>query len=178
MLKPTEVPPHRWAEAAADLHHTHPIFDWLGAVDEVGRTDGLRVVVQAMKPDGGTAAIATTVTRDAAQLPTLAELWPGAVWCEREAGEAFGIRFIGGDPRPLLTRDTSPAHPLRKDVVLAARTARPWPGAGEPGGLAGSRRTAPPGVPDPTVWGNREPGDPADPAEVAASLAGGRRRRR
>ncbi|MGJ3507695.1 NADH-quinone oxidoreductase subunit C [Enemella sp. A6] len=178
MLTPTETPPEQWAEAAADLHAEYPIFDWLGAVDDVGRSGGLRVVLQAMNPDGDTAAIATTLPRENAELPGVAKLWPGAAWCEREGAEAFGIVFTASDARPLLLRDTSPATPLRKDVVLAARTARPWPGAGEPGGLAGSRRTAPAGVPDPAVWGNRNPDDPADPAEIAASLAGGRRRRR
>lgn len=178
MLTPQQVDADQWFAGAEQLKATHPIFDWLGAVDDLGRSDGLRVVLQAMDPDGRTAAIATTLSRDGAELAGVGDIWPGAVWCEREAAEAFGIAFTDGDPRPLLLRDTSPATPLRKDVVLAARTARPWPGSGDPGGLAGSRRTAPAGVPDPAVWGNRHADDPADPAEIAASLTGGRRRRR
>ena len=74
--------------------------------------------------------------------------------------------------------------PLRKDEVLAARTAVGWPGAKEPGesgdpGETSRRRLVPPGVPEPAVWGDREPSstDP-DPAEVAGSAAGGRTRRR
>ena len=53
------------------------------------------------------------------------------------------------------------------------------PGAKEPGETvaAGRRRLVPPGVPDPDVWGERE-GEPASPEEVAASVQGGRVRRR
>ena len=77
--------------------------------------------------------------------------------------------------------------PLRKDDVLAARTAEPWPGAKEPGegpaaggGASPSRRRmVPPGVPAPEVWGDRDPAlGPPDPAEVAAAVSGGRVRRR
>ena len=34
---------------------------------------------------------------------------------------------------PLLLPDGFEGHPLRKDFVLAARAAKPWPGAKEPG---------------------------------------------
>lgn len=178
MLTPDRVDAPQWAHAGRELHLTHPVFDWLGAVDDAGRSGGLRVIVQALTTDGQAAALDTLLDRTAAQVASLGELWPGAHWCEREAAEAFGIEFLGGDDRPLLLRNTSPVQPLRKEHVVAARVARPWPGAGEPGGLAGSRRTAPPGVPDPAVWGHRAVGDPADPAEVIDSVTGGRRRRR
>jgi NADH-quinone oxidoreductase subunit C len=46
--------------------------------------------------------------------------------------------------------------------VLAARVAKAWPGAKEPGesdadtrGSPARRKTRPPGVPDPEVWGPR-----------------------
>jgi len=46
---------------------------------------------------------------------------------------------------------------MRKDDVLAARTAEPWPGAKEPGeSEAGTTKRAPmrpPGVPAPGEWG-------------------------
>ena len=69
----------------------------------------------------------------------------------------FGIDF-DGHPNlvPLLLPDGFEGHPLRKDFVLAARVAKAWPGAKEPGesdddvGSSPSRRkTRPPGVPDP-----------------------------
>ncbi len=46
--------------------------------------------------------------------------------------------------------------------MLAARVAKPCPGAKEPGesdrDAPGRRKTLPPGVPDPAVWGPRPPG--------------------
>ncbi len=77
----------------------------------------------------------------------------------------FGITF-DGHPHlvPLLLPDGFEGHPLRKDFVLAARVAKPWPGAKDPGesdsdvGAAPSRRkTRPPGVPDPAEWGPHPP---------------------
>ncbi|MGH9251445.1 MAG: NADH-quinone oxidoreductase subunit C, partial [Acidimicrobiales bacterium] len=61
-------------------------------------------------------------------------------------------------------------HPLRKEFVLAARAAKPWPGAKEPGeggpGAAAPsrRRMLPPGVPD-ASWGPRAPGGGTDPSD-------------
>lgn len=178
MLTPHRVDATEWRSAVHQLSTTHPVFDWLGAVDDVGRSGGIRVIVQALTQDGEPSALDTVLDRDHAELDSVGGVWPGAYWCEREAAEGFGIEFTDGDPRLLLLRASSPAQPLRKERVLAARVARPWPGAGEPGGLAGSRRTAPPGVPDPAVWGHRELDDPADPASVIDSITGGRRRRR
>jgi NADH-quinone oxidoreductase subunit C len=83
----------------------------------------------------------------------------------------FGLTFEGHPNLvPLLLPDGFEGHPLRKDFVLAARAAKAWPGAKEPGesdadlgrgSSPGRRKTRPPGVPDPAVWGPRPPG-PAD----------------
>ena len=73
-----------------------------------------------------------------------------------------------------------PVRPLLKDVVLGARATQSWPGAKDPedAAQASRRRMAPAGVPEPEVWGAREPGDPAPADEVVAALQGGRVRRR
>jgi hypothetical protein len=83
----------------------------------------------------------------------------------------FGIVFDGHpNLTKLLLPDEFEGHPLRKEFVLAARAAKPWPGAKEPGeGGSGAaspsrRRMQPPGVPDPG-WGPRPPGQPAEPTE-------------
>ncbi len=154
-------------------------FDWLGAVDEIGRCDAIRVIVRlAPDPDGEGVRVETLVPRDGGSVASLGELIAGATWHEREVRDFFGIEFTGGDNRPLLLRDGAVGHPLRRDAVLAARVVRPWPGGREPGEVATARRRmVPPGVPDPEVWGERE-GDPASPEEVAASVQGGRVRRR
>ena len=73
---------------------------------------------------------------------------------------------------------------MLKDSVLVARAATAWPGAKDPEAdgraQASRRRTLPVGVPDPEVWGPqvRESGGEIDPVEVAASVSGGRVRRR
>jgi len=176
------VDPDAWHDAvAAALGEGHTWLDWLGAVDEIGREDGIRVIVRlAPTPDAdGVRIEVLTAGRDDPRLATVADLVPGAAWHEREVRDFFGVTFEGGDNRPLLLREGTVGHPLRRDAVLAARAVRPWPGAKEPGdaAAAGRRRMVPPGVPDPQVWGDRA-GRPAGPEEVAASLQGGRVRRR
>lgn len=171
-----------WHDAVARaLAQGHTWFDWLGAVDEIGRADAFRVIVRlapAPDADGVRIEVLTPGRADPA-LDSVADLVPGAAWHEREVHDFFGITFTGGDHRPLLLRPGAVSHPLRRDSVLAARAVRPWPGAKEPGdaGAAGRRRMEPPGVPDPAVWGHRT-GEPASAEEVAASLQGGRARRR
>ncbi|PYC61749.1 hypothetical protein C7C46_33645, partial [Streptomyces tateyamensis] len=59
---------------------------------------------------------------------------------------------------PLLLPDGFEGHPLRKEFVLAARVAKAWPGAKEPGesdheGGSTRRKMQPVGVPDPNEWG-------------------------
>ncbi len=61
----------------------------------------------------------------ALHLPSVCDLWPGAEWPEREVFDMFGIRFDGHpDLRRILTWETYPAHPLRKDYPLRGRGER------------------------------------------------------
>lgn len=64
--------------------------------------------------------------------PTLSDIYAGANWHEREAGEMFGLTFEG-HPQPvkLLLAEEFEGHPLRKDFPLMSREAKPWPGAPE-----------------------------------------------
>lgn len=192
-LLTVDVPPASWIaalETARDrLDCTY--FDWLSAVDEPGT--GFRVCAHLVAlPDRagpGPAVrrllVRTTVPHEAAVLPSAIGVYAGAAWHERETHEMFGIGF-DGHPHlvPLLLPEGFEGHPLRKDFVLAARVAKAWPGAKEPGesehGGPKRRTMLPPGVPDPNEWGplkGQLPPAPARPAR-AARPAGDRPARR
>ncbi|MGA5868473.1 NADH-quinone oxidoreductase subunit C [Streptomyces cinereoruber] len=166
-LLTVDVPPSSWITALTtardELGCTY--FDWLSAVDEPGT--GIRVCAHVVALGGGGAdgggpprrlLVRTTVPHAAPVLPTAVEVYAGAGWHERETHEMFGVDFTGHpNPAPLLLPENFEGHPLRKDFVLAARVAKAWPGAKEPGeshdGGPKRRQMLPPGVPDPNEWG-------------------------
>ena len=117
----------------------------------------------ASRPRVRRVLLRTRIPRNAAALPTATGVFAGAGWHERETHEMFGIDFTGHPHmETLLLPDGFEGHPLRKEFVLAARVAKAWPGAKEPGesdhgtgeaAPAARRRMLPPGVPDPNEWG-------------------------
>jgi NADH:ubiquinone oxidoreductase subunit C len=175
-----DVPADRWVEAVSlardGLGCTY--FDWLSAVDEL--EDGFRIVCHvAARPEprrgepraGGVEhlVVRTLVPRDEPVIDSLADVFAGARWHERETHEMFGVDFRHAgavlELDKLLLPEEFEGHPLRKEFVLASRVAKPWPGAKEPGesdhapaGTTSRRRARPPGVPTPEEWGPR----PAD----------------
>ncbi|MFG2649870.1 NADH-quinone oxidoreductase subunit C [Streptomyces sp. NPDC048436] len=186
-LLTVDVPPSSWITAleTARTALTCTYFDWLSAVDEPGTGFHVSAHVVALSPVRRL-LIRTTVPHEAPVLPTAVDVYAGAAWHERETHEMFGIGF-DGHPHlvPLLLPDTFEGHPLRKDFVLAARVAKAWPGAKEPGesehGGPKRRQMLPPGVPDPNEWGplkGQLPAAPARPARGAARAAGDRPVRR
>ena len=202
------VAPEDWlSSVVAARADGYRFFDWLGAEDLIGRQDALLVVLALRRLDrpADVLLLGTELNREAPELDSIRSVYAGAAWHEREAAELFGIEFSGGQPGRLLLAAGFTGTPLRRDEVLAARTGLAWPGAKEPGesdlhpepleGRASTgsahrgastgsapkprRRLVPPGVPDPAVWGDRDPAVP-DPtaSEVADSTTGGRQRRR
>lgn len=157
-------------------------FDWLSAVDEPGT--GFRVCAHVAALGEGTVRrllVRTTVPHEAATLPSAVGVYAGAAWHERETHEMFGIGFEDHPHLvPLLLPEGFEGHPLRKDFVLAARVAKAWPGAKEPGesehGGPKRRTMLPPGVPDPNEWGPLKGQLPPAPSRPArAARAGGDR---
>ncbi|WP_436524095.1 NADH-quinone oxidoreductase subunit C [Actinoplanes sp. HUAS TT8] len=157
-----DVPVARWWHAAGIARDPGALgcdfFDWLSAVDEL--EEGFDVVAHLWSTRRRHGVLLRTrVPRADAEVESLVDLYPGADWHERETFEMFGIVFARHpDLRPLLLPPEFEGHPLRKEFVLAARVAKPWPGAKEPGesehgGPAKRAPMRPPGVPDPNEWG-------------------------
>ncbi|MYQ97530.1 NADH-quinone oxidoreductase subunit C, partial [Streptomyces sp. SID6139] len=171
-----DVPPTAWLTAleTARTTLTCTYFDWLSAVDEPGAGFRVSAHVVALNPVRRL-LVRTTVPHSAPVLPTAVGVYAGAAWHERETYEMFGVTFEGHPGlEHLLLPENFEGHPLRKDFVLAARVAKAWPGAKEPGesehGGPKRRQMLPPGVPDPNEWGplkGQLPAAPARPARAA-----------
>ncbi|MCF3184664.1 NADH-quinone oxidoreductase subunit C, partial [Streptomyces polychromogenes] len=134
-------------------------FDWLSAVDEPGT--GFRICAHVVALEGGRVRrllLRTTVPHASPSLPSAVAVYAGAAWHERETYEMFGVTFTDHPNLVhLLLPENFEGHPLRKDFVLAARVAKAWPGAKEPGeahdpDAPKRRQMLPPGVPDPNEW--------------------------
>lgn len=177
-----DVPPASWItalEAARDRIGC-TFFDWLSAVDEPGTGFRVTAHVAALAPVRRL-LLRTTVPHEAPTLPSAVDVYAGAAWHERETHEMFGVDFTGHPGLDhLLLPDGFEGHPLRKDFVLAARVAKAWPGAKEPGesehGGPKRRQMLPPGVPDPNEWGplkGQLPPAPARPARGTGRTAAG-----
>jgi NADH-quinone oxidoreductase subunit C len=150
-----DVDREQWVASVTDVRDALDVrfFDVLLAVDEHPR--GFDVVVRLWSVTQRHGVhLRTSCPREDPRIPSLAAVFAGASWHEREAAEMFGLVF-DGHPHlvPLLLPDGFAGHPLRKERVLAARQA-PWPGAVDPTGKP-SRRLVPPGSPPPVP-----PGEP------------------
>jgi NADH-quinone oxidoreductase subunit C len=153
-----DVPRDAWVAAVTAVRDELGLtfFDVLTAVDE--RDRGFDVVLRLWAPATREALqLRTRCPRDDPRVPSLAAVFAGAGWHERETAELFGIAFTGHPrPEPLLLADGFDGHPLRKDFVLADRVEKRWPGAKEPGesdsdleGAPVRRKSLPLGVPAP-----------------------------
>ena len=79
--------------------------------------------------DGNLAIISTDLDHDSPSIASVADVYPGANWHEREAAEMFGIDFVGHpDLTKLYLPDSFEGYPLRKDFPLLSREVKPWPG--------------------------------------------------
>ncbi|MFF6993873.1 NADH-quinone oxidoreductase subunit C [Streptomyces sp. NPDC008313] len=175
-----DVPPESWIPALRTARDTLgcTYFDWLSAVDEPGTGFRVSAHVVALSPVRRL-LVRTTVAHSAPTLASAVSVYAGAAWHERETHEMFGVAFEGHPGlQPLLLPEGFEGHPLRKDFVLAARVAKAWPGAKEPGesehGGPKRRQMLPPGVPDPNEWGplkGQLPPAPARPARGAGRTA-------
>lgn len=114
------VPVARWVEAARFARDELDCryFCHLTAVD--WKAEGLDVVCRVESLASGLGlTLKTRIGGEAAACPSLAGLFRGALWMERECYDLFGIRFEGHpDLRRLLLPDDWEGHPLRKAYGL------------------------------------------------------------
>lgn len=103
-------------------------FDHLGARQ---LPTGFEVWLSLRSPEGETVRITSTFS-EGETVPSVADLWSGAQWCEREAAEAFAINFDVQTPLLLLASEDQRGY-LRKENRLAARE-QYWPGSFDPAG--------------------------------------------
>jgi NADH-quinone oxidoreductase subunit C len=153
-----EVPREDWLAAAqAGYDEGHRLFDVLTAVDL--EADGFQVVLRVWDVERRHGLqLRTRCPREDPRLPSVTTVYAGAGWHERATAEMFGLVFDGHATAHLLLPDTFDGHPMRKDFVLAARVAKPWPGVKEPGESDADlarprRRPSPPGRP--AGWGQQ-----------------------
>ena len=126
------VAPERYVELIRTLRDDADFAcDFLDFVSAVDRgEEGLDVVVQlwsTVRRHQVRVKVAAGVEEP--RLPSIAEIYPGANWHERETWELFGIDFEGHPQLvKLLLPEQFEGHPLRKDFALTTRIAKPWPG--------------------------------------------------
>jgi NADH-quinone oxidoreductase subunit C len=101
-------------------------FDYLvdvSSVDNYGDDPRWTVIylLRGLK-NGCELRIATDVSEEKSELPTVTTVWKTANWHEREIYDMMGIRFSGHpDLRRILMWEGYPYFPLRKDFPLAGK---------------------------------------------------------
>ncbi len=70
-----------------------------------------------------TLRVKARVTEDAAEVPSVVDIWPTANWHEREAWDMMGLKFTNHpDLRRILMWEGYPHFPLRKEFPLAGKS--------------------------------------------------------
>jgi NADH-quinone oxidoreductase subunit C len=95
-------------------------LDYRGAKDRFGL-----VYVVSNTQTNERIIVRTFVNEPEPTVPSVADLWQGANWLEREVWDLFGIRFAGHpDLRRIVLPQEFESHPLRKDYPLQGRGER------------------------------------------------------
>jgi NADH-quinone oxidoreductase subunit C len=117
-----KISPTKWKDIALFLRDDQEMqFDFLmclSGVDYGKGTLGAVYNIYSMNKKHKI-NIKIDVNADAAEIPSVAEVWHTANWHEREAFDLIGIRFTGHpDPRRILMPYDWEGHPLRKDYEV------------------------------------------------------------
>jgi NADH-quinone oxidoreductase subunit C len=113
-----QVGPAAVVPAAALLDRHGFALDTITGVDWMAAGE-MEVVYDYYHPEAPLrVAVRTRVPRSDPEVPTIAPVYPGANWHERETHDFFGIRFAGHpDLTPFLLPEDADFHPLRKDYA-------------------------------------------------------------
>jgi NADH-quinone oxidoreductase subunit C len=96
-------------------------------VDWPARDRRFDVVYHLLSPKQNLRVRMKVQTNEAAPVPSLCEVYPGANWFEREAYDLYGILFSGHpELRRLLTDYGFDGYPLRKDFPLTGFVEVRW----------------------------------------------------
>lgn len=92
-------------------------FNYLSDETAVDYIDYMEIIYNLSRvPEGDRLTVKTRVAREHPEVPSVVEIWPGALWLEREIYDLLGIVFTNHpDLRRILLDDDFEGHPLRKD---------------------------------------------------------------
>lgn len=111
-----------WHEAAEFLRRDSEfeILEDLTATDYLDRDPRFDLsIVLRSDTQSSWIRVKTMIPENPCLVQSLADIWPGACWYEREMFDLFGIKFEGNpDLRRLLLPADYHGHPLRKDYPV------------------------------------------------------------
>lgn len=115
------VPADRWLAVAG---HLRARYDYLANLTAVHYSDAIEVVyhLDDTRAPGGLVQVRVRAAEPdgAGAVPSVASIWPGADFQEREVFDLFGVRFAGHpDLRRILMWDGFAGHPMRRDYLEA-----------------------------------------------------------
>lgn len=114
----TTVPAERVADAALVMYEALYTLEAITGIDWAAENRMEAVYDYVHFESGRRVTVRASVPRESPELPTLSSIYPGAEWHEREAGDFFGLIFVGHpDPTPILLPEDADFHPLRKDFT-------------------------------------------------------------
>jgi NADH-quinone oxidoreductase subunit C len=110
------VPPSLVVEAAKIADRAGFAMDAVTGVDWLAQNE-MEVVYDFFHPESPLRIVVKTrIPRAEPELPTIAGVFAGANWHERETHDFFGIRFTGHpNLKPFLLPEDATFHPLLKD---------------------------------------------------------------
>jgi NADH-quinone oxidoreductase subunit C len=115
-----QVPTEQWQAAARLAKDTLgcAFFSFSTAID--WKADGLEVIAWVDNVDANLSVeLRTKLGAGNTVCPSLAPIYRGADWMERECYDMFGVQFTGHpDPRRILLADDWQGHPLLKSYAV------------------------------------------------------------